>query len=150
MQAEHWEKVAELYHSARERQPDQRSAFLAGACQGDEELRREVESLLQQDVSKDGVLERVDRKALFSMVGQTLNPATKQPVGAPQPIYHLHTARRSSLAFPSFRSSLAPDKPVFPLRQLTAIAGWRKAKAAVKGYCTAILTSGPAIQAAVN
>ena len=124
----------------------------AGAPAGPAERipSREVESLLQQDVSKDGVLERVDRKALFSMVGQTLNPATKQPVGAPQPIYHLHTARRTRLAFPSFGSSLARDKAVFPLRELTAISGWRKPKAAVKGYCTAILTSGPAIQAAVN
>ena len=128
MTPERWRQVEQLYHSARERQPDQRSAFLAGACQGDEELRREVESLLQQDVSKDGVLERVDRKALFSMVGQTLNPATKQPVGAPQPIYHLHTARRTRLAFPSFGSSLARDKAVFPLRELTGNIWMAKAE----------------------
>jgi Tol biopolymer transport system component len=50
---------------------------------------------------------------------QPLNPATKKPVGAPQPIYHLHAARRTILTFPSFGFSLARDKVVFPLRELT-------------------------------
>src|SRR5262249_43198394 len=72
MGPERWEKVAELYHSAREREAADRSLFLAGACEGDDELRREVESLLAQDVSREGALERVDRESLFSLVGQTL------------------------------------------------------------------------------
>src|SRR6202158_1710124 len=59
MESERWEKVAELYHSACERTPAERSAFLDEACQGDQDLRREVESLLRQDVSQEGVLERV-------------------------------------------------------------------------------------------
>jgi hypothetical protein len=42
-------QIQELYHAARERQPDQRTAFLAGACESDEDLRREVESLLAAD-----------------------------------------------------------------------------------------------------
>jgi hypothetical protein len=69
---ERWEKVAELYHSARERDLGDRTLFLAEACGGDEELRLEVESLLAQDVSREGALERVDRESLFSLVGQTL------------------------------------------------------------------------------
>ncbi len=44
-------QIEELYHSAREREPGQRKAFLAGACNGDEDLRREVESLLAADPS---------------------------------------------------------------------------------------------------
>src|SRR5579864_1015369 len=48
MTPERWQQVDQLYHSALEREPGQRSAFLAEACAGDEELRREVESLLAQ------------------------------------------------------------------------------------------------------
>jgi hypothetical protein len=39
-------QIEELYHSTREREGGERAAFLAEACRGDEELRREVESLL--------------------------------------------------------------------------------------------------------
>jgi hypothetical protein len=46
MNAERWRRIEELYHSAGQRQPGERSAFLAEACQGDKELRREVELLL--------------------------------------------------------------------------------------------------------
>jgi tRNA A-37 threonylcarbamoyl transferase component Bud32 len=44
-------QIEDLYHSAREREANQRSAFLSDACRGDEELQREVESLLAQDAS---------------------------------------------------------------------------------------------------
>jgi Tol biopolymer transport system component len=44
-------QIEELYHLAREREPGQRAAFLAGACQDDEDLRREVESLLASEPS---------------------------------------------------------------------------------------------------
>ncbi len=47
-------QIEELYHSAREREPSQRSAFLIEACRGDEDLRSEVESLLAQDASALG------------------------------------------------------------------------------------------------
>ena len=53
MNAERFRQIEELYHSAREREPSERSAFLAEACRGDEELRRKVELLLAQDVSND-------------------------------------------------------------------------------------------------
>ena len=40
----------------RAQAPDARSTFLAAACAGDVELRREVESLLTQTQSADGFL----------------------------------------------------------------------------------------------
>jgi eukaryotic-like serine/threonine-protein kinase len=43
---ERYRKAGHLYHAALEVEPDARAAFLDGACGGDEELRREVESLL--------------------------------------------------------------------------------------------------------
>jgi eukaryotic-like serine/threonine-protein kinase len=43
---EGWQKIEKLFHAALERTPRERAAFLAEACAGDSELRREVESLL--------------------------------------------------------------------------------------------------------
>jgi Tol biopolymer transport system component/predicted Ser/Thr protein kinase len=49
MTPERWQQVDQLYHSALEREPEQRGVFLAEACAEDEELRREVESLLAHE-----------------------------------------------------------------------------------------------------
>jgi serine/threonine-protein kinase len=46
MTPERWQRVKELFQSALEREPSQRTAFLDQACAGDEELRKEVESLI--------------------------------------------------------------------------------------------------------
>src|SRR5215813_4838608 len=50
MESDRWEQIERLYHAALERGPDARGAFLDEACAGDEELRREVASLLNYDV----------------------------------------------------------------------------------------------------
>jgi serine/threonine protein kinase len=57
MSPERFRQVDRLYHSALEREPGERGAFLAQACSGDEELRREVEELLAQDSSSGNILE---------------------------------------------------------------------------------------------
>ena len=46
MQAERWREVEQLFHGACEQAPEQRRAYLDSACGGDEALRKEVESLL--------------------------------------------------------------------------------------------------------
>ena len=54
MTPERWQQVNKVFHSALEREPHQRATFLGQICAGDEELRREVESLIsshQQDGS---------------------------------------------------------------------------------------------------
>src|SRR5262245_39658228 len=53
---EHWRRLEEIYHAALARGESERTAFLADACAGDEALRREVESLLDQPTSADGFL----------------------------------------------------------------------------------------------
>ena len=58
MHAERWRRVEAVYHSARSRAPEERAAYLAETCAGDPELQREVESLLEQDVSRGGRLDR--------------------------------------------------------------------------------------------
>lgn len=46
MTPERYQQIGEIYHSALELAPKQRVTFLAQACAGDEELLREVESLI--------------------------------------------------------------------------------------------------------
>ena len=48
MTPERWQRIDSLYHAALGQEPGNRSAFLAEACQGDQDLQREVESLLAQ------------------------------------------------------------------------------------------------------
>ena len=53
MNPKRWQQIEALYQSARELEPGQRDALLAEACAGDEELRREVESLLRHQPDDD-------------------------------------------------------------------------------------------------
>jgi serine/threonine-protein kinase len=46
MRPERWQQIKALLDSALEREPDQRSTFLAAACGDDESLRNQVESLI--------------------------------------------------------------------------------------------------------
>src|SRR5262249_39851916 len=65
MDPERWQRIADLYELARAREPENRSAFLREACGEDEDLQQEVESLLRQDISGDGVLERIAERVRF-------------------------------------------------------------------------------------
>src|SRR5262245_10949322 len=53
-----WDAVERLFHAALARPVDERAAFLADACAGDEELRREVETLLVEHTSADAEFSR--------------------------------------------------------------------------------------------
>jgi eukaryotic-like serine/threonine-protein kinase len=53
MTPERWQRVKGIFQAAVERAPDERDVFLASACEGDEVLRREVESLIASH-EKDG------------------------------------------------------------------------------------------------
>ena len=56
MASERWQRVDELYHAALAKSPADRAAFLAGAVNGDDALRREVESLLSHSTGADDFL----------------------------------------------------------------------------------------------
>ena len=73
MTPERWSEVERLYHAARGRPAGQREVFLAEACAGDAELRREVESLLDQASG-----ERFLREPAVAVSAQTIN----QPDGS--------------------------------------------------------------------
>jgi len=46
MKPERWQQIDQLFHSTLEWPPSERAPFLSQECGGDEDLRREVESLL--------------------------------------------------------------------------------------------------------
>lgn len=46
MQPERWSRLERLYHATMERDESERAAFLVNSCAGDDDLRREVESLI--------------------------------------------------------------------------------------------------------
>ena len=55
-----WKRVEALFHDALARSPADRAAFLAAACPDDEALRLEVQSLVDERVSDDGMIGRAD------------------------------------------------------------------------------------------
>lgn len=69
MASERWRKFEELSHAARQCDSSERSAFLADACSADDELKRNVQSLLAQDPA-DNILNTPP-----ASVGQALSPA---------------------------------------------------------------------------
>jgi eukaryotic-like serine/threonine-protein kinase len=58
MTPERLEQIEELFHSALELEPDERAGFLARSCDGDEGLRREVETLLESHELGESFIEQ--------------------------------------------------------------------------------------------
>jgi serine/threonine-protein kinase len=71
MNPERWRQIEQLYHAALERPSEERGAFLAEACGGGGELRREVESLLMRDDLSGGPLDYVAVEQLTSTLPVT-------------------------------------------------------------------------------
>jgi eukaryotic-like serine/threonine-protein kinase len=57
MTPERWKQIDQLLDSALQQVAGQRAAFLEKACAGDEELRREVESLLAHKEQAEDFIE---------------------------------------------------------------------------------------------
>ena len=77
-----WEEINRIYDAALEVEEEARPAFLERNCQGDEELRREVESLLAYDQQAQQLLDRPAMQVAAeklageppSLVGRKLGP----------------------------------------------------------------------------
>lgn len=81
MTPERWQQIEELYHAQLERAPEDQATFLAEACGADDELRREVESLLAshkqaasfiESPPDDVVAGMMAKEQSRSMIGRTL------------------------------------------------------------------------------
>jgi tetratricopeptide (TPR) repeat protein len=77
---ERWMSIERLYHAALERDETGRAAFVQQACDGDESLRRDVESLLAQAPDTEGFLEAPAVEVAAKELAASL-----EPDGAPHP-----------------------------------------------------------------
>ena len=57
MKVDRWRQIDELLEAALEMETSERASFLEQSCQGDDELRREVESLLAAHLSAGSFIE---------------------------------------------------------------------------------------------
>ena len=78
MSSERWRRIEAIYHAAQSRPFRERSAYLAAACAGDDDLRREVESLLAQT----GAMSEQILREQAGVAGSASMPATGDPSAA--------------------------------------------------------------------
>lgn len=69
MTPERWQQIDRVLDAVLEREPDERAAFLGEACAGDEELRREVESLLRAHERAASFIEEPPAEAARELLG---------------------------------------------------------------------------------
>ena len=76
MNPEHWKKIEQLYRTTLEYSPSERAAFLTEACDGDNSLRSQVESLLAYKTEAESWIE----SPTFEIAAKAL--ALEQPQAA--------------------------------------------------------------------
>src|SRR5262245_13646012 len=77
MTPERWSRIEDLYHAARQKDAAGRAAFLAEACAGDDDLRQEVETLLEQPTefgAATNLSGAVPEKSPEDVTGKQLGP----------------------------------------------------------------------------
>lgn len=65
MNAERWQKIKNILENALETAPESRSVYLGEACGNDENLRNEVEKLLEFERTEEDILEQNPVSAVF-------------------------------------------------------------------------------------
>src|SRR5215813_6705446 len=78
MSPEQWQKIHEGFEAALERPVEDRAAFLAHACAGDEETQRRVEAMLAADAQNDLLVDRPWRQAINIFAPSTSGPDDTQ------------------------------------------------------------------------
>jgi serine/threonine protein kinase/Tfp pilus assembly protein PilF len=72
MESERWRQIQSLYYAALERDAAEHAAFLIKACAGDDELRREVESLLAAHEQAEGFMDTPALEVAAELVAEGL------------------------------------------------------------------------------
>ena len=82
MTSERYQQISKLLQAALQLEPQQRPAFLESACQGDPELRREVESLISSDERAGSFIAKPALEIAARLMDQTQTQlATEQKIG---------------------------------------------------------------------
>jgi serine/threonine protein kinase len=89
MDRERWRLIEDLYNSALERNQSDREIFLRGACKSDEDLRREVESLLgSHDKAKNFIESPALQVAAQLLTREEVEKQGPQPLSSGTTISH--------------------------------------------------------------
>jgi serine/threonine protein kinase/tetratricopeptide (TPR) repeat protein len=78
MNPEQWRKISELFEAALERPVDERAAFLAHACDGDDEIQRRLEAMLAADARDDLMIDGPAYEILSAPSPSMLGPDDSQ------------------------------------------------------------------------
>jgi len=71
MDPKRWQRIKEVLHSALERAPQERAAFVNDACAGDSSLRSEVEALIASHEQASGFIESPAFELMAESLGET-------------------------------------------------------------------------------
>ncbi|HKP85642.1 MAG TPA: protein kinase [Blastocatellia bacterium] len=86
MTPERWQQIEEIFQTALDLAPDERDLYVTKACAGDEELQRQVETLLTQyntrDILDETLSVHTDLYALAALVDTEADPMIGRRVGA--------------------------------------------------------------------
>ncbi|HXJ41425.1 MAG TPA: serine/threonine-protein kinase, partial [Bryobacteraceae bacterium] len=74
-----WKRIEDVFLEAVERSGESRQRFLAAACEGDEELRREVDALLEADDQGSATVTSVVRNSVVSVFREELDGLSAGP-----------------------------------------------------------------------
>src|SRR5215472_18641143 len=77
-----WQRVEEVVQRALELDENRRAEFLESSCGGDEELRREVDSLLAQEKRAEQFLDSPALEAASKLVAEQIRTAEANFIGA--------------------------------------------------------------------
>jgi serine/threonine-protein kinase len=80
MNPERWQRIEELFRTVIDRPEVERDIFLTYVCKGDEDLRREVLSLLARDTAEDFILNPIGGVAL-SLTAEPKDDLTGERIG---------------------------------------------------------------------
>jgi tetratricopeptide (TPR) repeat protein/TolB-like protein len=83
MNGHRWARVADVFDAALDRAPEERPRFLEQACQGDDDLRRDVERLIEADEDAGDFLAssafRIESAEDGSRPGESADPCALEP-----------------------------------------------------------------------
>jgi serine/threonine protein kinase len=70
MTPERWQQIDQLFHAALQREANERAAFIAEGCAGDETLRKDIEDLLASHEQSNSFIETPAADVAASLIAE--------------------------------------------------------------------------------